>query len=71
MSKKIRPVERVDAQVTAPPSKSVTNRGLVIAALAAGESRLVDPLEAGDPDLLARALERLGIAVRRVPGTWT
>ncbi len=71
MSKKIRPVERVDAQVTAPPSKSVTNRALVIAALAAGESRIRDPLEAGDPDLLARALERLGIAVRRVPGTWT
>ena len=44
---------------------------MVIAALADGESRLLNPLVAGDSELMAEALQRLGFGVRREPGAWT
>ncbi len=60
----------VDAHVAAPPSKSVTQRALILAALATGSSRLLHPLDSGDTRRLAKALEDLGIPVRRDPGSW-
>lgn len=53
----------VDAVVEVPGSKSVTNRGLVLAALADGPSRLRRPLRARDTDLMAAALRALGADV--------
>ena len=52
-----------DATVRLPGSKSVTNRALIIAALADGESRITNPLFADDSYWLMEALVRLGIDV--------
>lgn len=54
----------VDARVELPGSKSVTNRALVIAALADEPSVLRRPLRARDTDLMAAALRSLGAEVR-------
>jgi 3-phosphoshikimate 1-carboxyvinyltransferase len=50
--------------VTAPPSKSLTQRALVAAALAGGTSRLQNPLLADDPAHLIAALVAVGIPAR-------
>src|SRR3954463_1744634 len=52
-----------DADVSVPGSKSVTNRALVLAALAAGPSRLRAPLRARDTELMAGALRVLGTGI--------
>lgn len=53
----------IDATVTLPGSKSLTNRYLVIAALAAGPSRIRRPLRSRDTLLMADALRSLGVVV--------
>ncbi|HKH09743.1 MAG TPA: hypothetical protein VKA73_01245, partial [Rubrobacter sp.] len=52
-----------DATVRVPGSKSVTNRALIIAALADGASRITNPLFADDSYWLMEALVRLGLEV--------
>ena len=54
----------VDAEVRVPGSKSVTNRALVVAALAEGGSRILNPLFSDDSYWLMDALVRLGFEVR-------
>ena len=53
----------LDASVTLPGSKSLTNRYLVLAALASGHSRLRSPLRSRDTELMAQALRSLGTGV--------
>ncbi|WP_405777363.1 3-phosphoshikimate 1-carboxyvinyltransferase [Streptomyces sp. NBC_00859] len=53
----------VDATVTVPGSKSVTNRGLVLAALAAEPGWLRRPLRSRDTLLMADALRALGVRI--------
>ena len=53
----------VDAGVPVPGSKSITNRALVIAALADGPSLLRRPLRARDTELMAEGLRALGAGV--------
>ena len=53
----------VDAVVEVPGSKSLTNRGLVLAAIAAAPSVLRRPLRARDTVLMADALRSLGAVV--------
>jgi 3-phosphoshikimate 1-carboxyvinyltransferase len=53
----------VDGSLRVPGSKSLTNRALVIAALADGESRLDGALVAEDSEVLLRALSSLGFGV--------
>src|SRR5690606_6293498 len=60
----------VDATVTLPGSKSMTNRALVLAALAGGPSRLVRPLRSRDTDLMAAALRALGTEIDEDGGDW-
>lgn len=55
----------LDAVVRVPGSKSVTNRALLLAGLAAGRSVLRGALEAGDTDAFAAGLRSLGVAVER------
>ncbi|NYG06099.1 3-phosphoshikimate 1-carboxyvinyltransferase [Phycicoccus badiiscoriae] len=64
---------RVDADVTLPGSKSLTNRFLVLAALANGPSLLRRPLRSRDTLLMAQALRQLGAGVDDVssPGSST
>ncbi len=58
----------VDAVVALPGSKSLTNRYLVLAALADGPSLVRAPLRSRDTLLMARGLEALGARVEEVPG---
>jgi len=57
----------VTATVALPGSKSLTNRYLVLAALASGTSRLRRPLRSRDTLLMAAALRSLGAEVRDLP----
>jgi 3-phosphoshikimate 1-carboxyvinyltransferase len=58
----ITPLDRPpDATVRVPGSKSVTNRALLVAALAGGVSRITNPLFSDDSYWLMDALVRLGI----------
>jgi 3-phosphoshikimate 1-carboxyvinyltransferase len=61
----VTPLERPpDATIRVPGSKSVTNRALIIAALAEGPSWILNPLFSDDSYWLMNALVRLGIDVR-------
>jgi 3-phosphoshikimate 1-carboxyvinyltransferase len=53
-----------------PGSKSITNRALVLAALADGPSVVHRPLRARDTDRMAQALRRLGTAVDETADGW-
>lgn len=65
------PVGRLQGTVRVPGSKSVTNRALVAAALASGESVLFHPLDSDDTRALAAALSRLGARIGFGEGRWT
>lgn len=56
--------------VALPGSKSLTNRLLVLAALAEGPSRLRGVLRARDTELMAAALRALGVAVQDDGDDW-
>lgn len=58
----------LDATVRVPASKSLTNRYLVLAALADGPSRLRSPLHSRDSALMVAALRALGAGVEEVDG---
>jgi len=58
----------VDARVAVPGSKSLTNRYLVLAALAGEPSRLRSPLRSRDTRLMAAALGALGALVQDAAG---
>ncbi|MBA2667248.1 MAG: 3-phosphoshikimate 1-carboxyvinyltransferase [Trueperaceae bacterium] len=57
------PPDRIDAALTVPGSKSLTNRALLVAALADGESHLEGVLEADDAEVMTLALRRLGAEI--------
>ena len=57
----------VDATVALPGSKSLTNRYLVLAALAGDWSRLRHPLRSRDTLLMAAGLRALGVEIEEVP----
>src|SRR5919199_6211149 len=58
----------IDAVVAVPGSKSITNRALLIAALAAGRTTLRGALHSDDTCHMAGALRALGIAVEEDAG---
>ncbi|GAB6186982.1 3-phosphoshikimate 1-carboxyvinyltransferase [Thermopirellula anaerolimosa] len=55
----------IQGSIRPPGSKSITNRALICAALAEGESELTGVLDSEDTQVMAAALNRLGIAVAR------
>jgi 3-phosphoshikimate 1-carboxyvinyltransferase len=59
----ITPREKIDAEISLPGSKSITNRALVIGALAEGETRLINWLHCEDTAVMIDCLGRLGFAV--------
>jgi 3-phosphoshikimate 1-carboxyvinyltransferase len=61
----------VHATIAVPGSKSITNRALILAALADGPTTINGPLLARDTELMAAAVTALGASIRREPGTWT
>jgi 3-phosphoshikimate 1-carboxyvinyltransferase len=54
----------VQAVVRVPGSKSATNRALILAALSDGPSRLRDPLQSRDTELMAAGLQACGVGIR-------
>jgi 3-phosphoshikimate 1-carboxyvinyltransferase len=54
---------RLSGALRVPGSKSVTNRALLAAACAEGESLLLNPLESSDTRALAEALRMLGVEI--------
>ena len=60
----------IQAQVRVPGSKSLTNRFLVLAALADGPSMLHAPLRSRDTLLMAQALRSIGIDIMDVGADW-
>ena len=57
--------------VCVPGSKSITNRALLLAALAPGTSELQGGLEAEDTHWMRQALRGLGFALEERAGTWS
>src|SRR5210317_1589950 len=66
----IRPATKIKAEVAVPGSKSITQRALIAAALADGESTLLNPLESEDTRYTAAALEQMGISVEKDKEKW-
>ncbi len=61
----IKPLDRApDAVIAVPGSKSITNRALILAALADGVSTLYGALKADDTRVMMDSLNRLGIPAR-------
>ena len=57
----------VEAEVTAPPSKSYTHRALIAGSLGDGTTTILNPLFAEDTRLTINALKNLGSAIRVHP----
>lgn len=57
-------------RIVLPGSKSITNRALVLAALADGESLIRRPLRARDTELMVAALRALGVHVADEDDDW-
>jgi 3-phosphoshikimate 1-carboxyvinyltransferase len=60
----------INATVHVPGSKSITNRALLLAALADGPSTVVRPLRSRDSQLMADALRALGTTITDQTDNW-
>ncbi len=60
----------LDVTVRPPGSKSITNRALLVAGLAAGTSRLSGPLRSDDTDAMRRCLQALGVEIFDTEDPW-
>ncbi|HWV20599.1 MAG TPA: 3-phosphoshikimate 1-carboxyvinyltransferase [Devosia sp.] len=65
----IPPGRPLSGRVSPPGSKSITNRALLLAALAKGTSRLTGALKSKDTVLMAEALRQMGVAVEEPDAT--
>jgi 3-phosphoshikimate 1-carboxyvinyltransferase len=61
----------VDVTVNVPGSKSLTQRALIAAALAEGESRLIGPLASEDTEYSSQALSQMGVRIEKGDDIWT
>lgn len=66
--REISPVRALDADVQVPPSKSFTNRALIVAALAEGTSLLINPSKSDDSRVLVEALRKLRVPINDIDG---
>ncbi len=66
-SQLITPIHAFDVTLTPPGSKSLTNRALLLAALADGESTLRNVLVAEDTNHMLGALQSVGVEMREGP----
>lgn len=60
----LQPIAKIDGQVNLPGSKSVSNRALLLAALAKGTTRLTNLLDSDDIRHMLNALTKLGVEYR-------
>lgn len=66
----IEPISTIDTDISVPGSKSLTQRALIAAALADGESRLIGPLDSEDTQYTSAALEQMGITIIKNDSDW-
>lgn len=64
------PTKKITGKINIPGSKSITNRALLIAALAKGKSTLLNPLESDDTRYMKEALKKLGIKITENKNSW-
>ncbi len=63
-------IENIDCTVSVPGSKSLTQRALIAAALADGESVLHGPLVSEDTEYSSYALMQMGVEIRKEKESW-
>lgn len=63
----IKPVDKVNATVRVPGSKSYTNRALIAASLASGESVIKNALLSEDTRIMISCLEEIDVYVKSIP----
>ncbi len=63
------PIARVAGSVRLPGSKSISNRVLLLAALAEGETVVRDVLDSDDTAVMIAALKKLGVALEKTGNT--
>jgi 3-phosphoshikimate 1-carboxyvinyltransferase len=61
----LKPARRAAGAVRLPGSKSISNRALLLAALAAGDTRVLGALDAEDTLVMRKALSALGVSFTR------
>jgi len=59
----------ISGQISIPGSKSLTNRELVLSALASGPSEILNPLDSRDSSLMIQALKQLGAEIESTPNS--
>src|SRR5262249_37568140 len=64
----LQPIARFQGPVTLPGSKSLSNRVLLLSALADGETEVTRALDSEDTEVMLAALRALGVGVRGEPG---
>ena len=64
----LQPISRISGTVDLPGSKSLSNRILLLSALAEGETRIENLLHSEDTQVMVAALRRLGVHVNGEPG---
>jgi len=57
----LKPISKIDGQINLPGSKSLSNRALLLAALAEGTTKITNLLESDDTRHMLNALKQLGI----------
>ncbi len=60
----------IKGKIKAPSSKSYTIRGLISAALAGGESEILDPLSSDDTEASQQVLTSVGVRISEDKGIW-
>lgn len=66
----IQPVGPVDTTLAVPGSKSLTQRALIAAALAKGQSTLLGPLVSEDTEYSSAALAQMGMTITKGADSW-
>lgn len=59
----LQPIRRLEGTVALPGSKSLSNRALLLAALARGETRVEHALDSDDTRVMVAALRQLGVGI--------
>jgi 3-phosphoshikimate 1-carboxyvinyltransferase len=70
MKQTIKPVSTLSGEITIPSSKSHTIRALLIAAIAKGESTIINPLDSADTRSCIDAIKILGAKIKIEENQW-
>lgn len=66
----LEPIKSLSGEVRLPGSKSISNRALLLAAQARGDTRILNLLDSEDTRLMRRALGALGVCMAREGDGW-